>query len=208
MIGELAGPTWVLRILTLAVAGLLIYAATLFRAATRAHLALLATGLILPILLIWLLARPDMDRVVSGRSFVSPMPHGTEMQGTSTASPSSPPSANALITPAADLSGRRLDSANLNGAVLARVKLTGASMRGATLRGADLTGADLQGADLTGADLSGACLDHANLMAAHVDNIVIAGASLEDARLPVGFPPIPDSSATPGSTALKHPCSP
>lgn len=80
-------------------------------------------------------------------------------------------------------------------------------MRGATLRGADLTGADLQGADLSGADLSGACLDQANLIAAHVDDIVVAGASLEDAKLPVGFPSVPASSASPGSTSLNHPCS-
>lgn len=99
VIGELAGPTWVLRVLVLALAGLLIYAATLFRSATRAHLALLATGLILPILLIWLLARPDVDEIVTGRSLALGAAQGTATNTASVASPSRTPSATARSRP-------------------------------------------------------------------------------------------------------------
>lgn len=208
MIGEVAGPTWVLRLFALTLAGLLIYAASLFRPAVRTHLALLATALILPILLVWLLARPDVDEVVRGRPIANPKAHETgTIQPVDSAS-TTPSTTASAAPPAADLSGRRLDFADLNGAKLSYVRLIGASLRGATLRGADLTGADLQGADLTGADLSSACLDQANLISAHIENIVVAGVSLEKAKLPVGFPLTDTSSATPGSASIHPPCSP
>ncbi|MBP1302655.1 pentapeptide repeat-containing protein [Curtobacterium sp. ODYSSEY 48 V2] len=61
----------------------------------------------------------------------------------------------AVLSPGADLMGRRFHGVSLCGADLRGAYLIGADLSGADLDGVDLLGADLRGARVHGADLSG-----------------------------------------------------
>ncbi len=88
----------------------------------------------------------------------------------------------------ADLSGAWLGWANLSGAVLfeadlSKANLFEANLSKAGLVGANLSGADLRGANLLGADLRGANLQGANLRWANLQEADLWRASLQGAYL-------------------------
>lgn len=87
-----------------------------------------------------------------------------------------------------DLSGLNLDSVDFKGAEMNGVNLSGSSLRDAYLYKAELEGANLNNANLTYANLSKAKLGnasmcHATLIAADLEDAVMIGTYLKDAKL-------------------------